>query len=343
MKTNRPNLNTNKLVKSLLLFCCFAAIISCKKSRDIVVETPDYGANRPIADYTIVPGDDPFTFSFENKSSKYKSLEWRFGDDSLSTEVSPNHVYLSTGEFQVNLKAISENGSTARKLLVIKLDPDEIVQVNTTKLTETSIKFSLTSTATIASATWTFGTQTSTEMEPVRTMTPGVLYAFTLRAVTNKGSVINISKFVTTEGTVQDVTAGTVVTVSRDNNGGPNHNEGSLKINDNKIDTKWLTQNTVFPLSATYTLGGPIRVKIYSITSANDADVRDPQQWRVEGSNDNINWETLDTRDELFTARKQTRFFVIANPKPFPYYRWVITKNRGNNALFQVAEWRIFK
>lgn len=343
MKTNGPNLTTNKLVKSLLLLCCFAAVISCKKSSEIAVETPDYGANRPFADYDVIPGDDPFTFKFENKSAKYKSLEWRFGDDSVSTETSPTHVYLSTGEFQVNLKTVGEDGSSARKLLVLKLIPDSIVVINTTKLTESSIKFSLTSKATIASVNWDFAGQKTTALEPVRDMTPGVLYSFSVKVVTTKGSVINISKFVTTEGTVQDVTAGSTVTVSKDNNGGPNNNEGSLKLNDNKVDTKWLTSNTVFPLYATYTLGGPIRVKIYSISSANDADARDPQQWQIQGSNDNSTWETLDTRDVLFTARKQTRFFTIANPKPFIYYRWMITKNRGNNSLFQVAEWRIFK
>lgn len=343
MKTNRPNLTTSRLFNSLLLLCCIAAVISCKKTREIAVEDPDYGANRPYADYTVTPGDDPFTFKFESKSSKYKTLEWRFGDDSLSTEVSPTHTYLSTGEFQLNLKATAEDGSTARKLTVIKLIPDSIVKISTTKLTSTSIKFSVTSKATIQSLAWDFAGTKTTESEPVRTMTPGVLYSFSLKVTTNKGSVINISKFVTTEGTVEDVTAGTVVTVSKDNNGGPNNNEGSLKVNDNKIDTKWLTSNTIFPLYATYTLAGPIRVKIYSITSANDANSRDPQQWQIQGSNDNATWEVLDTRDVLFAARKETQFFVIANPKPFMYYRWMITKNRGNDGLFQVAEWRIFR
>lgn len=343
MKTNGPNLTTNKLVKSLLLLCCFAAVMSCKKSSEIAVETPDYGANRPFADYDVIPGDDPFTFKFENKSAKYKSLEWRFGDDSVSTEASPTHVYLSTGDFQVNLKTVGADGSSARKLLVLKLIPDSIVKINTTKLTESSIKFSLTSKATIAAVSWNFAGQTSTDMEPVRAMTPGVLYSFSVKVTTNKGSVINISKLVTTEGTVQDVTAGASVTVSKDNNGGPNNNEGSLKVLDNSVDTKWLTSNTVFPLYATYKLTSPNVVKIYSITSANDADARDPQQWEIQGSNDNSTWQTLDTRDVLFTARKQTQYFTIANPRSFLYYRWMITKNRGNNSLFQVAEWRVFK
>lgn len=338
----------NRLIKPISFLIVALTIASCSKNKG-GVEVIDEEGPRPFVDYQIVNGDDPFSFEFKNKSTNFKNLEWRFGDDSVSTEDSPKHVYLTTGTFEVNLKAISETGANARKLVKINIRPDDVVKISTEKTAvPNQVKFILDSKATLVSALWKFDDDktTSTELNPIKDYKAGSFNKFSVKFVTNKGSVIEVNKFATTEGLAQDVTIGLTAKVSKDNNGGPTNNEGSLKLTDNNINTKWLTSNNtvpMVPLTATINLGAPIPVKIYSITSANDADARDPQQWQILGSNDEANWTVLDTRDVLFTARFQTQYFTIANPTPYLYYRWQITKNRGNNSLFQVAEWRLYK
>ena len=45
-----------------------------------------------------------------------------------------------------------------------------------------------------------------------------------------------------------------------------------------------------------YETSAPVVIRKYALTSANDADGRDPQNWTVQGSNDGTTWTTVDTR-----------------------------------------------
>src|SRR5712672_1371084 len=83
-------------------------------------------------------------------------------------------------------------------------------------------------------------------------------------------------------------------------------------------------------------------IRQYALTSANDFPQRDPQEWRLLGSNDGgKNWVTLDLRkDEFFPERHQRRLFKIANDKPFETYRLQIDQIRERRVAnsVQLAE-----
>src|SRR5689334_8474177 len=75
---------------------------------------------------------------------------------------------------------------------------------------------------------------------------------------------------------------------------------------DNLVTTKWVT------LSATgwvaTDLGTAKNVTNYSLTSANDSPTRDPKNWMIEGSNDGVNWMTLDSQsNQSFASRLLTQ------------------------------------
>ena len=76
----------------------------------------------------------------------------------------------------------------------------------------------------------------------------------------------------------------------------------------------------------------PVRKVIhqYALTSANDFPQRDPQDWRLLGSNDGgRTWVILDVRtNEIFTARQQRKFYQISNETPFAMYRLEIDQVR---------------
>ncbi len=64
----------------------------------------------PVADFTMpMGGCAPYTVTFEN-TGRGTSFEWDFGDDSTSTETSPQHTYTSAGNYTVTLVAKMEGG-----------------------------------------------------------------------------------------------------------------------------------------------------------------------------------------------------------------------------------------
>ena len=83
-------------------------------------------------------------------------------------------------------------------------------------------------------------------------------------------------------------------------------------------------------------------VRQYALTSANDFPQRDPQDWRLLGSNDGgRTWTTLDVRKgELFSERHQRRVFKLANQRAYSVYRLQIDRVRDPAAgeCVQLAE-----
>jgi hypothetical protein len=82
----------------------------------------------------------------------------------------------------------------------------------------------------------------------------------------------------------------------------------------------------------------------YTITSANDVPGRDPRDWNLQGSNNGIDWTTLDTRTaESFTSRLLTKTYTFSNTTPYLYYRLNITNNSAGLASTgtQFAEWEL--
>jgi signal transduction histidine kinase len=84
------------------------------------------------------------------------------------------------------------------------------------------------------------------------------------------------------------------------------------------------------------------RILQYALTSANDFPQRDPQDWRLLGSNDDgTSWTTLDTRKgEVFFERHQRRVFKVSTPGEFTVYRLQIERVRDPGAAdcVQLAE-----
>ncbi len=116
--------------------------------------------------------------------------------------------------------------------------------------------------------------------------------------------------------------------------------EGRLQAFDNEQQTKWLTFDTSGWLS--YEFASATTIASYSITSANDVQARDPQDWRLEGSNDGINWQVLDNRSgERFSQRFQKKTYTISQPQAFKHTRLNVTSNLSGNIL-QLAEIELF-
>jgi hypothetical protein len=365
-----------KLLQPMGLLFCIGTMMSCSKSGQ-VVPVENVPVN-PISDYTITPDPiDGFTFKFSSLAKNHTGLEWRFGDDTLKTDLNPTHTYLDTGDptkkytYTVDLKTVSSTGNVSHKYTNVTIKPDSILQMSAVKTgTANQLQFGVTVKAPVASVLWTFidqglfgaagPTTTSPLAAPLKTYAVNSVNTVKVKITSTKGSVATISRTVTPGGIAQDITVNrTSFTTNHENLS--NLNENSPKMVDgNTTSTKFLMGTTTpftYPFIATFGFASPIVVKMYAIGNCGDLPKRDPKSWTFEGSNDGINWTILDTQLMTQTFYDQQTalgattdaqrywklfYFSIANPQPFSQYRWKVASIWGD-AKMQVSEFQLYK
>lgn len=115
-----------------------------------------------------------------------------------------------------------------------------------------------------------------------------------------------------------------------------NGGETAAAAFDDDSATKWLVFANHGDLQ--YELANACPIEWYTLTSGNDAAERDPMDWTLEASLDQVHWTKLDERHgEVFRWRRQTRVFGTDNSAAYRFFRLNITMNNGGPSL-QLAE-----
>ncbi|NQZ80417.1 MAG: discoidin domain-containing protein [Colwellia sp.] len=138
------------------------------------------------------------------------------------------------------------------------------------------------------------------------------------------------------------MTAGTVITARNRIGDG----EAETMAFDGDVNTKWLDHNdwagaasVEDPSWVQVELPAAAAVNKLALTSANDADSRDPENFDLLGSNDGTSWIVLNSWvGESFDERFERKQLSFANDLGFNFYRLNITKTKGDDTLMQVAE-----
>lgn len=127
-------------------------------------------------------------------------------------------------------------------------------------------------------------------------------------------------------------TAGSVVSITYDS--------GDYKYPfDNSVDgvnNRWLVSTSnKNGMYVTYKFNEPTAVNGYGIANGgagcNTQEARAPKQWRLEASNDNDVWVTLDSRDaETEWASAEFRYYGCNNATKYTYYRFTCLASNGN-------------
>ncbi len=117
-------------------------------------------------------------------------------------------------------------------------------------------------------------------------------------------------------------------------------NSGAGEVAENLVDgsaqTKWLVFESTGWVEME--LSAPVAVVHYALTSANDAEERDPKDWTLSGSNDGETWTELDSRlGEDFAERFQANEYRFENTTAYSHYRLDITAN-NSGGIVQLAE-----
>lgn len=121
-------------------------------------------------------------------------------------------------------------------------------------------------------------------------------------------------------------------------------NEGDEKLMDGLASTKWLGFADTTWVQYDFGSGNTQTIRRYRLTSANDAETRDPYNWILKGSNNGTDFTNLDTRTaQAFAQRGETVEFNVTSPGAYRYYRLDISTNRGPTSATstQLAEWRV--
>jgi hypothetical protein len=80
-------------------------------------------------------------------------------------------------------------------------------------------------------------------------------------------------------------------------------------------------------------------VKRYTVSEAITIAARDPKDWTFLGSQDGVNWTTLDTQsNQSFLFVYQQKVYNIANTTAYRYYRINVTANNGDSTFLHIGE-----
>jgi PKD repeat protein len=323
----------------LLLFAS-----SCGSDKDIEILAPEEPKPLVNFSYSQAEANDAFTLEFKSTIENGKNIRWEFGDDSTSVEANPEHTFLAPGIYRVFLTVENSQGYKAQREEFIKLTADKVLSVAATPQSGGDIQLKVSSETEYTDFQWRFeDNTTSTEATPITNVAAGTIKKVTLTAKTSKGSSVTINRLITNFGVGEDITQEAALTVSKENDYGKTSSEGSPKLIDNNLESKWLLFDFSTTVWAQQSFKTPEIVKFYSLTSGGDAEGRDPKDWILEGSSDGNTWDLLDTRvNQIFDKRTETKLFIVDNDKAYLYYRWTVKSNNGDG-LFQISEWRLNK
>jgi hypothetical protein len=133
------------------------------------------------------------------------------------------------------------------------------------------------------------------------------------------------------------ITEGCSIIMAR--SGNPSGSDAT-KAFDNNTSTKWYNFQTTGTIWVQYQFcnSASYAANSYSLTSANDMPLRDPKTAILYGSNDGINFTTLDSRSNIsFSSRFQKQTFSFSNTTAYKYYKFEFVANAGNDGM-QLSE-----
>lgn len=168
----------------------------------------------------------------------------------------------------------------------------------------------------------------------------GKYFRLTIESVVNGGNEAKLAEFELYSNGIltNDLTSGGIITVQNESE---RDDERSEKLIDKNETTKYCA---TFPFSSWICceVPEPVKVNMYSLTSGNDEEKRDPAVWTLEGSNNGIDWTIIDTRsNQSFSDRQITQYYTC-NPEEqtYSYFRLQVTDNQGDSQL-QLSEWQL--
>jgi hypothetical protein len=164
------------------------------------------------------------------------------------------------------------------------------------------------------------------------TVANGTTYYYTVTATNAAGTSSN-----STEASVTPLHPLVNVATGGTPNDSANNPANAKYVFDQNSGSYWFYKGVMGWLQ--YDLGHTETVQRYTVISSTDQVPRDPKDWQFQGSNDAINWTTLDTQSgQAFPNRLQMHSYTVATPGAYRWYRLNITSNNGDTSFTTLSE-----
>lgn len=97
----------------------------------------------------------------------------------------------------------------------------------------------------------------------------------------------------------------------------------------------WITVNGTTTGWLAYDTGRKTRVDYYRLASGNHTNgiASSPRDWTFEGSNNNVDWEVIDTQTEQTFDNAEEKTYYLSSPVWYRYFRINVTANNGHSYL----------
>ncbi|NLG12722.1 MAG: hypothetical protein GX561_00755 [Lentisphaerae bacterium] len=139
----------------------------------------------------------------------------------------------------------------------------------------------------------------------------------------------------------KDAMAGVNGTITASHPGHPN--ETIEKLIDRDTKTKYCVKYATPTIQYAFPQGVKPTIVAYAFITANDAESRDPKQWKLFGSNDGENWTEIDKQaNQSWPERFFRKAFKLKAPAAYSHYKLIIEQNHGD-LNFQVSEFELFE
>ena len=290
-----------------------------------------------------------WTLQGSNDGSIWTVIDSRENQDFASRYETKEYTFNNTVSYQYYRVNLANNSGSILQLAELELYgtqgdvvvPQPVADFSSSATAvsegETIVFTNLSTDAT--SYVWDVNGVTGTTTDFSHTFASAGIYTVTLTASSDVGSAqksISITVSESNESLVDITEDGGAI--SAQYNDSPS-SEGINNLIDNNTSSKFLTFNA--SVYVEYQASKAYVVSRYTLTSANDAEERDPKSWMLQGSNDGLNFTTIDTRNnEDFTSRHQTKVYTFSNSASYQFYRLDLTNNSG--AILQLAELELF-
>jgi len=114
--------NPTEIYNSIGTYTVRLTVTAINLCTDTLLSTNYISIEKPLANFrsTALSGCNPFNTSFIDSSISNQSItswNWDFGDGNTSSSQSPNHLYTSSGTYDVSLQIINNWGCTDSKII----------------------------------------------------------------------------------------------------------------------------------------------------------------------------------------------------------------------------------
>jgi hypothetical protein len=110
---------------------------------------------------------------------------------------------------------------------------------------------------------------------------------------------------------------------------------------DDDSETFWSSSDSSVPQYIGYKFLNSTKVKKIEIQSSSKDSNRTPKKIRIEGSNDNVNWNEINVFDSLIWMSSEMKTFELKNDKEYSYYRVYMEESNGGSYL-QVSKIKMY-